>query len=682
MTLNMQNPLLQPFETPHQTPPFDKLELAHYLPAFESAIQKGRNELQFIIDCTQAPDFENTIEALENSGKQLSIISEIFFNLNHADTSEEMQKIAREVSPLLTEYSNDIWLNETLFGRVKQVHDVREYLDLTDDQRKLLDDTYKSFVRRGALLNNLDKEKYREITNKLTELSLQFGENVLADTNNYSLHITNEADLDGLPPVIIEAAAERAKQFNMEGWVFTLHLPSYMPFMKYSKNRSLRKKLYLAYSTRSNQNNQHDNKAVVADIVRYRLEKANLLGFKSHADYVLEERMALTIDRVNTFLNQLLEAALPHAKNDVREVEELAHQLGLEEPIERWDFAFYSEILKANKFSVDDEAVKPYFSLDRVEEHVFLLANQLFGLTFKQSNEIPVYHTHVKAFEVFDADGQFLSVLYLDYFPRASKQNGAWMTAFREQHFDGNVNISPVISLVMNFTPPTNSTPSLLTFNDVHTYLHEFGHALHGMLSRVKYQSQSGTNVYRDFVELPSQWFENWATNKEWLQQVACHYQTNQPIPNDLIDKLIESELFQSGYATVRQLSFGLLDMAFHSMSSLDITNPIEIERQAVAVTELFPMVENSCICTAFSHIFNGGYAAGYYGYKWAEVLDADAFELFKQNGIYNRETASQFRKHILEKGGSAHPMDLFVAFRGQEPTVDALLKRSGLTKK
>ncbi|MFT3738324.1 MAG: M3 family metallopeptidase, partial [Breznakibacter sp.] len=474
-------------------------------------------------------------------------------------------------------------------------------------------------------------------------------------------------------------AKAAARQENLEGWLFTLHFPSYLPFMKYAKNRELRKKMFSAYSSRGNAANAHNNKGTVARIVALRLEKAKLLGFATHAGYVLEERMAQSVSKVDTFLNELLDASLPFAQRDVEEVAQLAHAKGLEGPIERWDFAFYSELLKSEKYSVDDELSKPYFKLENVETGVFGLANRLFGLTFVPAPHISVYHPDVKAFEVYDADGSFLSVLYIDYFPRPSKQNGAWMTSFREQYVENGKDVRPIVSLAMNFTAPTDTTPSLLTFNEVRTFLHEFGHALHGMLSRVRYLSQSGTNVYRDFVELPSQWLENWATDKEWLRQTAIHYQTGRPIPDGLIDKLVASDNFQSGYATVRQLGFGLLDMAYHTWQEPIHTDILAFEQQAMAPTELFPPVEGTCTSTAFGHIFNGGYAAGYYGYKWAEVLDADAFELFKQTGTYNRDTASRFRRHILEKGGSAHPMDLYLAFRGQEPSVEPLLTRCGL---
>jgi len=675
----MYNPLLDPFQTPFQTPPFHLIKEEHFKPAIETAIAEGKAQIDLIISNTEAPTFANTIEALENAGGHLNDISNIFFNLNHAHTSPNLQQIAREVSPLLTDFSNDIWLNETLFEKVKTVKETVDPSTLQPFQIKLLDDTYKSFVRRGALLSGEAKVRYRQITTELSDLSLQFGENVLAETNAFALHITNAEDLDGLPEALVESAHHQAEEKKLEGWLFTLHFPSYGPFMKYAKKRHLRQQMFMAYSSRAHKNNENDNKEIIKKITALRAEKAQLLGYSNHATYVLEERMAQLPEKVTRFLNDLLTAATPFAQKEMAEVANLAKEMGLQEPLQRWDFAFYSEILKAQKFNIDDETVKPYFRLDRVENGVFMLANKLFGLTFKQSDTIPVYHEEVKVFEVYDANEQFLAVLYLDYFPRPSKQGGAWMTSFRDQHLSGTTDVRPIISLVMNFTRPTNTKPSLLTYNEVHTFLHEFGHALHGMLSKVTYQSQSGTNVYRDFVELPSQMLENWSAEKEWLNEVALHYDTNELIPLQYIESLIASEQFQSGYATLRQLGFGMVDMAWHSIIQPIEQSVVDFEKEAMSATDLCPTVEGICTCTSFSHIFDGGYAAGYYGYKWAEVLDADAFELFKEKGIFDKATATSYRQNILEKGGSAHPMELYRAFRGQEPTIEALLKRSGL---
>jgi peptidyl-dipeptidase Dcp len=641
----MSNPLLLPFNTPHQTPPFFSIEESHYLPAFEKALEIGKQEIMSIISNSATPTFENSVEALENTGRLLSSISEIFFNLNHAHTNENIQRIARETSPKLTEYNNDLWLNSDLFARIKLVYDQRDSLNLKSDQSKLLIDTYKAFVRKGAILNDKDKTRYREITARLSDITLLFSENVLAETNNFQLHLTNKEEIEGLPSSVLEAAAQLASEKELKGWLFTLHFPSYMPFMKYAKNRALRQKLYTAYATRGFTNNNYNNKNLVEEIASLRLEKAQILGFKNHASYVLEERMAQTPEKVNQFLNQLLDAALPIAKKEVLELEELAKSMGLNDKLQKWDFAFYSEILKAQKYSIDDQATKPYFELNKVEKGIFDLATQLFGITFKDSPQIPLYHNDAKAVEVYDKERVFLAVLYLDYYPRPSKQNGAWMTNFREQCIVNKEEIRPIVSLVMNFSMPTATLPSLLTFNEVKTFLHEFGHALHGMLSKVNYVSQAGTNVYRDFVELPSQWLENWATDNQWLKQTASHYETGEAIPVEIIEKLIESEKFQSGYATIRQLTFGMLDMAYHTITNINEANLQAIESKITQITELLPEAENTAISTAFSHIFSGGYAAGYYGYKWAEVLDADAFDLFLQTGTYNKETALSFQK-------------------------------------
>lgn len=675
------NPLLQEFNTPHQTPPFTQIQTAHYIPAFTAAMEEGRAEIKAIIDNPATPDFNNTIEALEKAGNKLSRISSIFFNLNSAETSEAIQEVAREVSPLLSEYGNDIWLNEALFARVKAVYEQKDKLTLSTEQATLLDNTYKGFVRRGALLNAEDKQKYRNITAELSKLSLQFGENLLAETNDYKLHITDEADLAGLPEAVREAAQQLAESEGKEGWMFSLHAPSMLPFMQYADQRELREQLFRASTKRGNQDNQNDNKANILRQAELRLAKAQLLGYRSHADYVLEERMAQSADKVNAFLNELFEKSFPFAQEDVAQVAAFAKQQGLEGELQRWDFAYYSEKLKTSLFDLNEEMTKPYFQLEKVKTGIFDLTNKLWGLSYKLNKDIPVYHPDVFAYEVFNRDEQVISVLYLDFHPRKGKQGGAWMTSFRDQHMENGQNIIPHVSVVCNFTPPTASRPSLLTFNEVTTFLHEFGHALHGMLSEVTYESLSGTSVYRDFVELPSQIMENWALEKEWLQDVAVHYQTGETMPEDLIQKIIAADNFQSGYLTVRQLSFGFNDMAWHSITEPIATDAISFEKAAMAKTELFPEVAGSCFSTAFGHIFDGGYAAGYYGYKWAEVLDADAYALFKEKGIFDQATAESFREHILSKGGTRHPMDLYVAFRGAEPSVEALLLRSGLSK-
>lgn len=675
------NPLLQEFNTPHQTPPFNQIQTAHYIPAFTAAMEEGRAEIKAIIDNPATPDFNNTIEALEKAGNKLSRISSIFFNLNSAETSEAIQEVAREVSPLLSEYGNDIWLNEALFAKVKTVYEQKDKLALSTEQATLLDNTYKGFVRRGALLNAEDKQKYRNITAELSKLSLQFGENLLAETNDYKLHITDEADLAGLPEAVREAAQQLAESEGKEGWMFSLHAPSMLPFMQYADQRELREQLFRASTKRGNQDNQNDNKANILRQAELRLAKAQLLGYRSHADYVLEERMAQSADKVNAFLNELFEKSFPFAQEDVAQVAAFAKQQGLEGELQRWDFAYYSEKLKTSLFDLNEEMTKPYFQLEKVKAGIFDLTNKLWGLSYKLNKDIPVYHPDVFAYEVYNRDEQVISVLYLDFHPRKGKQGGAWMTSFRDQHVENGQNIIPHVSVVCNFTPPTASRPSLLTFNEVTTFLHEFGHALHGMLSEVTYESLSGTSVYRDFVELPSQIMENWALEKEWLQDVAVHYQTGETMPEDLIQKIIAADNFQSGYLTVRQLSFGFNDMAWHSITEPVATDAISFEKAAMAKTELFPEVAGSCFSTAFGHIFDGGYAAGYYGYKWAEVLDADAYAVFKEKGIFDQATAESFREHILSKGGTRHPMDLYVAFRGAEPSVEALLLRSGLSK-
>lgn len=678
----MDNPLLQEFTTLHKTPPFHLINDSHYLPAFKEAIKTGRSEINSIINNSEDATFENTIEELEKSGKDLARISSVFFNINSAETSDSIQEIARKVSPLLSEYSNDIALNEKLFSRVKKVYDNKKKLKLTPEQSMLLENTYKSFTRQGALLNEADKTEYRKISSELSNLSLAFGENTLAETNAYKLHVTDKKDLSGIPEQFVEAAQMLAKQEEKEGWIFTLHAPSYIPFMKYADNRGLRKEIFIAYSSRGNNNNENDNKEIIKRTTELRLAKAKLLGFDNYADYVLENRMAETTQNVLSFLNDLLEKSLPFAKNDIKEVEKYAHKLGLKGELQLWDYSYYAEKLKISKFDLSDEMTRPYFQLEKVKDGIFDLSNKLFGITFKRNYDIPTYHPDVEVYEVFESDSTLLSVLYLDFFPRNSKQGGAWMTSFRDQYKDGSNNIIPLISLVCNFTPPSANRPSLLTFNEVTTFLHEFGHGLHGMFSDIKYQSLSGTSVYRDFVELPSQLLENWATEKEWLNGVARHYQTDEVIPSELVDKIIASSQYQSGYFTIRQLGFGFTDMAWHTITAPFTGDVIEFEKEATSDTNLFPNIDNIGMSPAFGHIFDGGYAAGYYGYKWAEVLDADAFSLFKERGIYDKTTAASFRHNILSKGGTEHPMKLYIAYKGSEPTNEALLIRSGLVKK
>ena len=677
-----QNPLLSSFDTPHQTPPFDKIKAEHYEPAFDVAIEEAKKEVEQIASSKASPTFENTIAALDNVGERMSTISGIFFNLNACLTDSLMQDIAQNVSPKLTSFSHDIYMNPQLFERVKQVYAQKATLNLNTEQTQLLENTWKAFIDGGANLEGAARERFKEISIELGKLSLTFDKNELEETNAFELHVTDEKDLSGLPEGAKEMAAMTAKQRGKEGWVFTLHYPSMAPLMKYADNRELREKMYRAYASRGNRDNQYDNKEVIRKMVALRLEKAQLLGYPTYAEYVLTDRMAQNTEMVNTFLGQLLAASHPHALAEKQEVEEFARRQGFKGELQRWDWAYYSNKLKQEKYALDDEMLKPYFKLENVQQGVFGLANKLYGLTFKEVDNIAKYHEDVKTFEVYDRDGRFLAVLYTDFFPRESKGGGAWMTEFRGQHKKDGQDLRPLVSLVMNFTKPTASKPSLLTFDEVTTFLHEFGHSLHGMLSQCTYNSTGGTNVYRDFVELPSQIMENWALEKEWLDTWAVHYQTGEKIPQEYITKIHEAANFQSGYQNDRQLSFGLVDMAWHSVTS-PVNGSIQaFENQAMAPTESFPPVDSSCFSTGFGHIFGGGYAAGYYSYKWAEVLDADAFSVFKQQGIYDQATAESFRKNILEKGGSEHPMILYKRFRGQEPTIDALLERSGLKSK
>jgi peptidyl-dipeptidase Dcp len=681
-TQNIQtenNPLLAEWLTPHQTPPFNLIKHEHFVPAIDLALQETRDEVDQIINSKETPTFDNVIVALEVCGDKLEKATSVLFNLNHAETDETIQAITREVSPKLSEFSNYISLNEALFAKVKEIYKDKENLKPNAEDLHLLEKKYLGFVRSGANLEGEAKIRYAEITTELAQLSLQFGEHILAETNGYELLITEPQELAGLPESELEAASQTAKSKKKKGWLFSLQGPSFVGFMKYADSRTLREKLYRAYTSRGYQKNENNNEEIIRKIVNLKLEKANLLGFKTHAEYVLAEQMAENPTKVNSFLQELHTASRPAAQKEFAEVVEFAKTQGMNEPLQRWDWSYYSEKLKNQSYGFDEQQVKPYFQLEKVRDGVFDLSSRLYGLTFKENQQIPVYHSDATGYEVFDQDGSFISVLYLDFFPREGKSGGAWMNDLRPaSHVKGKV-IRPIITIVCNFTKPTATKPSLLTFNEVTTLLHEFGHALHGMLANTTYASHSGTNVYRDFVELPSQIMENWATQKEWLDLFAFHYKTGEQIPSELVEKLIKAENFQAGYACERQLSFGLNDMAWHSITEPMTGEIVPFEQAAIAPTELFAPVEGSCLSTAFSHIFGGGYSAGYYGYKWAEVLDADAFSLFKSNGIFDKETANSFRKNILEKGGTEHPMALYKAFRGQEPGIDALLERSGL---
>lgn len=669
---------LAPFTTKYTTAPFSKISLSDYKPAFEKTIEIARNEINDIAINTEAPTFKNTIEALDFAGAALDRLSSIFFNLNSAETCDEMQKIAQDVSPLLTEFSNDIALNEDLFKRIKSVYDQKDSFDLTTEQATLLDKKFKGFSRNGALLNEADKVKLREIDTELAKLKLTYGENVLAETNNYQLHITNEADLKGLPAGAKEMASSLAKSKGIDGWIFTLDFPSYLPFVTYVDNRELRKKIAIAAGKKSFQDNEFDNKENVKRIVELRHKRANLLGYESHSHFVLEERMAQNPNNVQSFLNDLLEKAKPAAEKEFAQLTAFAKELDGIDQLEKWDGAYYSEKLKQKLFSLDDEVLKPYFKLENVLNGAFTIAEKLFGITFKEVFDIDKYHEDVQTFEVLDFEGKLVAIFYSDFFPRKGKRNGAWMTSFKPQYIKDGINERPHVSIVCNFTPPTETKPSLLTFNEVTTLFHEFGHALHGMLANTTYPSLSGTSVYWDFVELPSQVMENWCYEPEALALFAKHYETGEIIPQQYVEKIKESASFLEGMATLRQLSFGILDMTYHAKSQT-IDDVKAFEKQAMEGTSLYPDVAENCMSTSFSHIFQGGYSSGYYSYKWAEVLDADAFAYFLEKGIFNTEVATKFKDNVLSKGGTELPMELYKKFRGQEPKVEALLKRAGL---
>ncbi|WP_370477874.1 M3 family metallopeptidase [Tamlana flava] len=672
--------LITPFKTKYNTPPFTKIENDDFLPTFKEAIKMAKEEIDAIVNNPEPPSFENTIEAIDFSGEQLDRISSIFFNLNSAETNETIQKIAQEVSPLLSEFSNDITLNEDLFKRVKSVYNSKDTLNLNTEQETLLDKKYKSFSRNGANLLEDKKKELREIDKKLSQLKLKFGENVLAETNKFEMLITDDADLAGLPEGAIEAAKQLAESKDKEGWLFTLDYPSYIPFMTYADNRELRKKLALAAGAKSFKGDALDNQNIVLDIVNLRHQRAQMLGYKTHAHFVLEERMAETPEKVQSFLDELLEKAKPAAEREFKNLENFANDLEGIDHLEKWDGAYYSEKLKQKLFNLDDELLKPYFKLENVIKGSFVIANKLFDLNFEEINDIDKYHEDVLTYKVTDSKGNLVSIFYADFFPRPGKRNGAWMTSYKPQYIKNGENSRPQVSIVCNFTKPTKSKPSLLTFNEVTTLFHEFGHALHGMLANTTYPSLSGTSVYWDFVELPSQVMENWCYEKEALELFATHYETGEVIPMDLIEKIKESATFHEGMQTLRQISFGLLDMSWHAGESPEkIKNVKAHELKAFENTKLYPDVAENCMSTSFSHIFQGGYSSGYYSYKWAEVLDADAFEYFKEEGIFNKTVANKFKNNVLSQGGIDNPMTLYKRFRGKEPEPEALLKRAGL---
>ena len=676
------NPFFSTYDTPHETVPFDKITINDFEPAIMKGIEEEDEVIDGIVNNPDTPTFENTIEALEKSGELLSKVTEVFFNLLSAETTDEMDELAQKLSPILSEHGNNITLNEKLFERVKAVYENVDKNSLTKEQQRLLQDSYDSFVRNGANLNEEDKQKYRQLTSELGVLSLQFSQNKLKDLNAFSLHITDEAELEGLPESAVDAAKEEAKSRNLEGWVFTLQAPSYGPFLTYSAKRELRKQMYMAYNTICTHDNENNNLDIVKQIVNHHREIAQLLGYKTYADYTLVKRMAQNSETVYNLLNQLLEAYKPTAKKEVEEVRKMAKEMTGDEQFELqpWDFGYYSNKLKERDYNINSEMLRPYFELSKVKKGVFGLATKLYGISFKLNKDIPVYHPDVEAYEVFDKDGKYLAVLYCDFHPRKSKKSGAWMTSYKEQWIDKNgVNSRPHVSVTMNLTKPTAEKPSLLTLGEVETFLHEFGHSLHGMFANTKYKSLSGTNVYWDFVELPSQFMENYAVEKDFLNTFAFHYQTGEPLPDEFIQRIVKSRNFNVAYACLRQLSFGLLDMAYYTKETAFDDDVKEFEKSAWKETQLLPQVPEACMSVQFSHIMAGGYSAGYYSYKWAEVLDADAFSLFKQNGIFDSATAQRFRENVLSKGGTEPPMDLYIRFRGQKPSINALLRRNGI---
>lgn len=679
----MENPLLQPYHTLHDATPFDRIRLEDYEPAIRKGMEAEDAEIKQIIENPEAPTFANTVLALEQSGKLLDRVTTVLFNLMSAETCDELDAIAERMMPELSEHANNISLNEKLFDRIKQVYLQKDQITLTQEERKLLEKTYDGFQRNGANLSEKDKETYRNLSMELSSLTLKFSQNHLKETNKYELVLTDETDLEGLPESTREAAALTAKEKGKEGWVITLQAPSYVPFMKYSKRRDLRKQLYMAYNTQCTHDDEFNNEEIVKKLVNLRMQIAQLLGFTDYADYVLRKRMAEDSTHVYKLLNDLLEAYTPKALQEVEEIKQLACRMeGEDFQLMPWDFSYYAEILKEQKYALNEEELRPYFELEQVKQGVFGLATRLYGITFKKNKDIPVYHPDVQAYEVFDRDGSYLAVLYTDFHPRAGKRSGAWMTSYKEQWIDSDgTNSRPHVSVTMNFTKPTAEKPALLTFSEVNTFLHEFGHALHGIFANTRFQCMSGTNVYWDFVELPSQIMENFATEKEFLNTFARHYQTGEPIPETLIQRIIDASNFNVAYACLRQVSFGLLDMAWYTRQTPFEGDVKAYEKAAWKKAQVLPQPEETCMSVQFGHIMSGGYSAGYYSYKWAEVLDADAFSVFKEKGIFNTDVARSFRENILSKGGTEHPMTLYKRFRGQKPTIDALLKRNDIKR-
>lgn len=673
----MSNNLVEKFNTPYESIPFENIKQEDFKPAIEQAIEDAKNEINEIIQNTDPPNFVNTIVALENVGKKLTIISSTFFNLNSAETNDYLQSLAEEISPMLTEYANDIILNEQLFEKIKIVYDTTLKSKLSQEEVRLLDKTYKDFSKNGALLSSEDKNNLRQISNELAILSVKFGQNVLKETNDYFLHISENKDMEGIPESIKEMAKQEAENRNLKGWVFTLHYPSYVPFITYSANRELRKEIYTAYMQRACKDNEYNNEDIIHKIVELRSKKAKLLGFKTYADLILQERMASAPKLVYDFLYDLLHKAKPFAQKEIQDLKNIASRDGITEMMP-YDHAFYAEKLRQEKFSFSEEELKPYFPLHQVLNAAFDVAKKLYGLTFIEREDIQKYHSEVKVYEVFNDKGKHQALLYTDFFPREGKRAGAWMTSYKGQFKTLSDNIRPHISIVCNFSRPNGEIPSLLTFSEVTTLFHEFGHALHGILANTTFESLSGTNVYWDFVELPSQFMENYVFEKEFLKTFALHYQKGDMLDEEKIDKIVASANFMQGYQTLRQIGLGLLDMAYHTDELTSDQGIEDFEVEKIKETQLYPHIKNTCISTSFSHIFQGGYAAGYYSYKWAEVLDADAFDFFKERGIFDKETASKFES-LLSKGGTEDPMELYISFRGRRPQSEALLKRAGL---
>ena len=673
------NPFLTAYSTPYQTTPFHLIRTEHYEPAIKQGMEMHNQEINDIINNPEEPTFINTIVALEKSGALLERVSTVLGNLLSAETNDEMEAIAERMMPQLSEHNNNINLNEQLFTRIKTVYENTNFNELSTEERTLLQNTYDGFIRNGANLTKVQKERFRQISTEMSLLTLRFSQNILKETNNYELLLTQE-QLQGIPESIKEAYKQAAQEKGKEGYLVTLHSPSFVPFMKYCNNRALRQQLYMAYNTMCIKDNDYNNEGIVKKLVNLRLERAQLLGFNTAADYVLTRRMAENSQNVYRLLNQMAEAYMPTAHQEMEAVQTLAQELeGTDFQLMPWDWAYYSEKLKEKKYNLNEEELRPYFELSQVIKGVFGLATLLYGITFQENKEIPVYHPDVKTYEVFDQNGSFLAVLYTDFHPRSSKRSGAWMTSYKEQWKDGKENSRPHVSIIMNFTKPTAEKPALLTFSEVNTFLHEFGHALHGMFADTTYSSMSGTNVYWDFVELPSQIMENFATEKDFLNTFAKHYQTGKNLPEDMLQRIIDASNFNVAYACLRQLSFGLLDMAWYTRSTSFDGDIRSYEKEAWKEVQILPNIEETCMTVQFSHIMAGGYSAGYYSYKWAEVLDADAFSLFKEKGIFHKETANSFRMNVLSQGGTEHPMILYKRFRGKEPSIDALLKRNGI---